>query len=153
MAPHSSVALRFPSYIQMLLCRTAGGVPLCFVKEVCWDTESLPHFPHQRLGVEGGSCSGVSGPRQQKGKGHRERSSTDLLICVVFVFLVSFFLSLSWKEVTSSQKNGERELQTQGTVQPLNECCFMNRALGRLYDGNWEAGQLLYRISVANTKS
>jgi len=108
MAPHSSVALRFPSYIQTLLCRTAGGVPLCFVREVCWDTESLPQFPHQRVGVEGGSCSGVSGPRQQKGKGHRERSSTDLLICVVFVFLVSFFfifklergdfLSEEWRE-------------------------------------------------------
>lgn len=35
---------------------------------------------------EGGSRGG-----QQKGKGHRERSSIDLLICVVFVFLVSFF--------------------------------------------------------------
>lgn len=64
-------------------------------------------LPHRRVGAEGGSCSGVTGLRLQKGKGHTERSSIDLLICVVFVFLVSFlifklergdFLSEEWRE-------------------------------------------------------
>lgn len=53
---------------------------------------------------------------KEKGYG-AERNNVNSCVCVVFCVLCLF---LSWKEVTSSRKNGERELQTQGTVRQLN---------------------------------
>lgn len=98
---------------------------------------------HLSLVVVGsGSCCSLFVPlwREQEGT-----LLTPLYFCVLC-------LVLSWKEVTSSQKNGERGLQTQGTVQQLNaafwagylEVCIME--IGRL-------ANFLYRISIANTQS
>lgn len=69
-------------------------------------------------------CSGINELVQHvwpspKEKGYgAERNNVNSCVCVWFFVFFVFFLS--WKEVTSSQKNGERGLQTQGTVQQLN---------------------------------
>lgn len=74
-------------------------------------------FPRLRaalLAVVSLSRDSSFGPHRREGD--VEQKGTMLtLVCVIFLCC----LFLSWKEVTSSQKNGERELQTQGTVQQL----------------------------------